>query len=94
MTVHNHGPEEGSGLNCREFTQTNGKLMGDCLAHEEVELVLPRFMVEHIGWLLEINHGAWSGNYSYLRPYLLEPSKDPSTPYAMPYAPIVATFEA
>lgn len=81
MTVHNHTPEEGRGLECPESTQTNGKLIGECLAPEPVELVLPRYMVEHIGWLLEINHGAWSGYYETMRPYLLKPSKNTGTPY-------------
>lgn len=28
--VHNHGPEDGSGVACREF-DLNGKLIGECL---------------------------------------------------------------
>jgi hypothetical protein len=29
--VHNHGPEEGPGLLCREIKLTNGQLLGSCL---------------------------------------------------------------
>lgn len=28
--VHNHGPDEGPGLGCRERT-VNGRLVGDCI---------------------------------------------------------------
>lgn len=33
MQVHNHGPAEGKGLDCREF-KLHGKLHGECLPYE------------------------------------------------------------
>ena len=29
--VHNHGPEEGAGLSCREYRTGDGGLEGECL---------------------------------------------------------------
>jgi hypothetical protein len=36
MTVHNHGPNEGPGLSCRE-TRTEGGLIGACLMNAQPE---------------------------------------------------------
>lgn len=54
---------------------------------EPVKVTLPRSLVEHIGWLVEINHGAWSDRYKALAPYLLNPKPDPSTPIALEISP-------
>lgn len=33
--VHNHGPYEGDGLDCREYRQPDGSLIGQCLQIEQ-----------------------------------------------------------
>lgn len=35
MTVHNHGPYEGEGLDCNETLLSDGSLKGKCLLGEE-----------------------------------------------------------
>lgn len=37
MTVHNHGPEEGPGLNCRELVRLPEGLIGACIYNEEMQ---------------------------------------------------------
>lgn len=34
VTVHNHGPEEGAGLSCKELRLSDGSLKGACLMVE------------------------------------------------------------
>ena len=35
MTVHNHGPREGAGLECVERRLPDGTLRGRCMEHEQ-----------------------------------------------------------
>lgn len=37
MTVHNHGTEEGRGLNCGELRLPDGSLKGECLINPAVQ---------------------------------------------------------
>jgi hypothetical protein len=45
---------------------------------EPVTLTIPRAVLEHMAWLVELNHGAWSQQYEVLRPYLTNPSVNPA----------------
>lgn len=39
MTVHNHGPAEGRGLDCPEVRDLQGNLRGDCLGRRQGDTI-------------------------------------------------------
>lgn len=56
MTVHNHGPAEGRGLDCGEVVQADGSLKGNCLP------VIPDGAELNVGDvvpLLQMQNGEW-----------------------------------
>lgn len=46
MSAHNHGPEDGPGLACRERT-IDGKQVGECVSNSQIDPTPPGFCSQH-----------------------------------------------
>lgn len=62
--VHNHGPDEGPGLQCRETRQPDGRLRGQCM-----DGLRDKYRVER--------HDDPTGKHNDCRYFVLDPQHDP-----------------